>query len=97
MKALCFFDWRVDSLFRVQQVDILSMEFHTQSPKYQNSIPFPFWAEFHDAEWYLGWMKALCFFDWRVDSLYWVRQVATRRTFNGIPHPEPNVPQFEFV
>ena len=46
--------------------------------------------------WYLGWMKALCFFDWRVDSLFRVQQVATRRTFNGIPHPESKVPQFEF-
>ena len=47
--------------------------------------------------WYLGWMKALCFFDWRVDSLFRVQQVARRHSFNGIPHPESKVPEFEFL
>ena len=47
--------------------------------------------------WYLGLMKALCFFDWRVYSVFRVQQVATRRAFNGIPHRESKVPEFEFL
>ena len=64
--------------------DVLSMEFLTQSPKYHSSSLFEF-RYGRNLMWYLGWMKALCFFDWRVDSLFRVQLVATRRAFNGIP------------
>ena len=102
MKALCFFDWRVDSLFRVQQV--ATRRAFNGIPHPESKVPLCFFEfEFatrrlnsflrRNSMWYLGLMKALCFFDWRVDSLFRVQQVARRRSFNGIPHPESKVPK----